>query len=123
MGVLSRYYHLFNQLFTGRRDTVNEFVTVEGHNHVPVASRGSIYFSAILPNSRLNITLHEVLHIPHLSANLISLDALHHQGVSVKSLDDGLVLSRDGKELFRAFLTGPAETVNDQPRAAVVPML
>jgi len=54
----------------------------------------------MLPNSCLNITLHEVLHIPYLGANLISLGALYCQGVSVKSSDNGLVLFREGKELF-----------------------
>jgi len=94
--------HMFTnkQHFSTYVNSVDEFVTVGGHNHVPVAGRGSVCFSAILPNGRLNITLHEVLHIPHLGVNLISLGALHCQGVSVKSSDDGLVLSREGEELF-----------------------
>jgi len=81
------------QHFSTYVNSVDEFVTVGGHNHIPVAGRGSVYFSAILPNGHLNITLHEVLYIPHLGANLISLGALYHQGVSVKSSDDGFVLS------------------------------
>jgi len=94
--------HMFTnkQYFSTYVNSVNEFVIVDRHNRVPVAGRGSICFSAILPNGRLNITLHEVLHISHLGVNLISLGALHHQGVSVKSSDDSLVLSRGGKELF-----------------------
>jgi len=87
-------------------NSINEFVTVGGHNHTPVAGQGSVCFSAVLPNGRLNITLHEVLHIPYLGVNQISLGALHHQGVSVKSSDNGLVLSREGEELFQAFFTG-----------------
>jgi len=94
--------HMFTnkQYFSMYMNSVNEFVIMGRHNHVPVAGRGSICFSAILPNGRLNITLHEVLYIPHLGANLISLGALHRQGVSVKSSDDSLVLSRGGEELF-----------------------
>ena len=105
--------HMFTnkQHFSTYVNSVNEFVTVGGHNHVPVAGRGSIHFSAILSNGHLNITLHEVLHIPYLGTNLISLGALHHQGVSVKSSDDSLVLSRGGEELFWAFLTGPTGTL------------
>ena len=105
--------HMFTnkQHFLTYVNSVDEFVTVGGHNHVPVAGRGSVRFSAILPNGRLNITLHEVLHIPHLGVNLISLGALHCQGVSVESSDNSLVLSRDGEELFHAFLTGPTGTL------------
>ena len=105
--------HMFTnkQHFSMYVNSINEFVTVGGHNHIPVAGQGSVRFSTILPNGHLNITLHEVLHIPYLGANLISLGTLHYQGVSVKSLDDGLVLSQDGKELFRASLTGPTRTL------------
>ena len=105
--------HMFTnkQHFSMYVNSINEFVTVGGHNCVPVAGQGSVCFSTILPNGHLNITLHEVLHIPHLGANLISLSALHHQGVSVKSSDDSLVLSQDGKELFRASFTGPTRTL------------
>ena len=87
--------HMFTnkQHFSMYVNSVNEFVTVGGHNRVPVAGQGSVRSSVILPNGHLNITLHKVLHIPHLGANLISLGALHHQGVSVKSSDNSLVLS------------------------------
>jgi len=58
------------------------------------------HFSTSLPNGYLNIMLHDVLHIPYLGANLVSLDTLHHQGVFVKSSNDGLVVSKDSEELF-----------------------
>jgi len=73
-----------------------------------MAGRGSINFTALLPNGHLSIILHNVLHIPHLGANLVSLGALHRQGVSVRSLDNSLVLSKDSKELFQASLTNSA---------------
>jgi len=92
-------------------ESSNEFVTVGGHNRVPVAGQGSVYFLTLLPKGYLNITLHDVLHIPHLGANLISLGALHRQGVSVKSLNNGLVLLKNGEELFRASLTGSTGTL------------
>jgi len=94
--------------FTNYAKSSNEFVTVSGCNRVPVAGRGSIHFTALLPNGRLNIILHDVLYIPHLGANLVSLGALHRQGVSVRSLDNSLVLSKDSEELFRASLTNSA---------------
>jgi len=94
--------HMFmcRKSFTNYTKFSNEFVTVGEHNQVSVAGRGSINFTALLPNGHLSIILHNVLHIPHLGANLVSLGALHHQGVSVRSLDNSLVLSKDGEELF-----------------------
>ena len=104
-------------MFTSREhfityiESSNEFVTVGGYNWVSVAGQGSVLFFAKLPNSRLNITLCDVLHIPHLGANLVSLGALHHQGISVKSFDKGLILSKDNEELFRASLMGLTGTL------------
>ena len=92
-------------------ESSDEFMTIGGHNHVPVAGQGSVYFSALLPKGYFNITLHDVLHIPYLGANLISLGALYCQGVSVKSLNNGLVLSKNSEGLFRASLTGSTGTL------------
>ena len=71
--------HMFTSCnhFTKYLESSGKFVTVGGHNHVPVVGQGSVRFSSLLPNGHLNITLHDVLHIPHLGANLISLGALH----------------------------------------------
>jgi len=95
-------FHMFmcHKSFTNYTKSSNKFVTVSGHNQVPVAGRGSINFTALLPNGCLSIILHNVLHIPHLDTNLVSLSALHCQGVSVRSLDNSLVLSKDDEELF-----------------------
>jgi len=62
-------------------------------------------------NSQLSITLRNVLHIPHLGANLVSLGALHRKGASVQSFDKRLTIFKDGEELFRAFLTGLTGTL------------
>jgi len=94
------YMFTNKQHFSTYVNSINEFVTVGGYNCVLVAGRGSVYFSTVLPNDCLNIIFHEVLHIPYLGVNLISLGALYHQGVSMKSSDDGLILSREGEKLF-----------------------
>jgi len=78
----------------------NEFITIGGCNRVSVTGQGSINFTALLPNGCLSIILYNVLYIPHHSENLVSLGALHRQGVSVRSLDNSLVLSKNGEELF-----------------------
>ena len=54
---------------------------------------------------------YNVLHIPHLDVNLVSLGILHHQGVSVKNLNNSLVLSKNGEELFRASLIDSTGTL------------
>jgi len=72
--------HMFTnkQHFSIYVNSVNEFMTVGEHNCVPVAGQGSVHFNTVLPNGHLNITLHEVLHIPYLGVNLISLGILYH---------------------------------------------
>jgi len=109
-GVTS-YMFMCCKSFTNYTKFLNEFVTIGGHNQVPVAGQGSINFTALLPNGCLSIILHDVLHIPHLGANLVSLGVLYHQGVSVRSLDNSLVLSKDGEELFQASLTNSASVL------------
>ena len=71
--------HMFTsrEHFTTYTESSNEFVMVGSYNRVSVSGRGSVLFSTKLPNGRLNITLHDVLHIPYLGANLVSLGALH----------------------------------------------
>ena len=92
-------FHMFMccKSFTNYMKSSNKFVTIGGHNWVPVAGQESINFTALLPNGCLSIILHDVLQIPHLGANLISLGALCCQRVSIRSLDNSLVLSKDSE--------------------------
>ena len=111
------YCSATSHIFTSREHFVtyvkssNEFVTVSGYNKVPIADRGSVLFSAMLPSGWLSITLQDVLHIPYLGTNLVSLGALHCKGAFVQSFDKGLAIFKDGEELFRASLTGFTETL------------
>jgi len=106
-----------SHMFTGREHFVtytessNEFVIVGSYNKVSVAGQDSVLFSVMLPSGRLSITLQDVLHIPHLGTNLVSLGTLHCKGASVQSFNKGLVIFKDGKELFRASLTGSTGTL------------
>ena len=67
--------HIFmcHKSFTNYIKSLNKFVTIGRHNQVPVAGQESINFTVLLPNGHLSIILHDILHIPYLSANLISL--------------------------------------------------
>jgi len=105
--------HMFTswEHFTTYTESSNEFVMIGSHNRVSVSGRGSVLFSTKLPDGRLNITLNDILYIPYLGANLVSLSALYRQGVSVKSFDNGLILSKDNEELFKASLTGSTGTL------------
>ena len=47
----------------------------------------------------------------NLGTNLVSLGALHCQEVSIRSLDNSLVLLKDGEELFQASLTNSASAL------------
>ena len=105
--------HMFmdQKYFISYHESTSEFITVGGQNRVPVVDRGSIKFQAVLPHGYINLTIHNVLHTPQLGANLVSLGILHRQGITVRSWDKGLVLVKDGEELFRAALTGLSGTL------------
>ncbi|KAJ3569220.1 hypothetical protein NP233_g5191 [Leucocoprinus birnbaumii] len=83
-----------------------EYVTVGGHNRVSVAGRGSVRFRARLEKGYLTVTLTDVLYVPKLGHNLVSLGALHKAGASVMSTENGLIVIHGGEELFRATLGG-----------------
>jgi len=92
-------------------ESSNEFITIGSYNKVPVAGQGLVLFSTMLPSGWLSITLQDVLHIPHLGTNLVSLGVLHHKGASVQSFNKGLAIFKDGEELFRASLIGLTGTL------------
>jgi len=97
--------------FTTYKEFSNEFIIVSSHNHVSVSGQGSVLFLTKLPDGQLNITLYNVLHIPYLGTNLVSLGALYHQGVSMKDFDNRLIFSKDNEKLFRTSLTGSTRTL------------
>jgi len=99
------------ELFITYIESFNKFVTVSSYNRVSIAGQGSVLFSAKLSSGQLNTTLCDVHYISYLGTNLVSLGALYHQGVFVQSFDKGLVLFKDGEELFRALLTGLTRTL------------
>jgi len=101
--------HMFSErhLFSSYQPlTNNEYVTVGGCNRVPVAGIGSVTLTMILPNGTSKLTLTDTLHIPTLGADLISLGVLHHKGALVQSWEKGLMISKDGEDLFTAVLGG-----------------
>ena len=72
------YMFVFGKYFTNYTKSLNGFVTVGRHNQVLVIDHGCIHSTALFPNNCFSIILYDILHIPYLSANLVSLGALHH---------------------------------------------
>jgi len=100
-------FHMFSErhLFSSYQSlTNNEYVTVGGHNRVPVASIGSATLTIILPNGTSKLILTNTLYIPTLGADLISLGVLHRKGGLVQSWEKGLMISKDREDLFTAVL-------------------
>ena len=71
-----------------------------------MAGIGSVTLTMILPDGTSKLTLTNTLHIPTLGADLISLGVLHRKGALVQSWEKGLIISKDGEDLFTAVLDG-----------------
>ena len=85
-----------------------QLMTVGGLNHTPVVGHGSVSFRAKLPSGLIIlVTLRNVLHVPFLGVNLVSLGVLQHEGASYSSQTDGVIVSLGGQELFHAVLKNP----------------
>lgn len=84
--------HMFanRQFFMLYEPLKDEYVTVGGSHKVPVKGQGVVRFRAKLHGEQLcNITLTEVLHIPALGANLVSLGTLQRAGAKLWGMDYG----------------------------------
>jgi len=106
--------HMFSKrhLFSFYQPLTNsEYVTVGGHNCVPVAGTGSVTLTMILPNGTSKLTLTDTLHVPNLGADLISLGVLHRKGALIQSWERGLMILKDGEDLFTAVLGGSTGTL------------
>ncbi len=105
--------HMFTQreCFDAYTSSDKGFVTVGGRNRVPVVGQGTVKFRAKLPQGITTVILHNVLHVPHLGANLVSLGALQRNGATIQSDDGGLIIMLKGEPLFRAVLAGETGTL------------
>jgi len=99
--------HIFSEwyLFSLYHPLTNdEYITIGGYCHVPIADIVSVTLTMILPNSTSKLTFTDIFYIPTLRANLISLGVLHYKGALVQSWEKGLIISKDGDDLFSAIL-------------------
>jgi hypothetical protein len=107
--------HMFRKhlTFTNYRPSMeNETISVENKHPLQVAGRGSIKIQFSLKNHTHTIVLHNVLHVPHLASNLISLGTLQHKGVTYHNLEGRLIVTLRGDELVRATLSRSLYHIN-----------
>ena len=92
--------------FTSYTEAYNsQLVTVSSLNYISVVSYRSVSFHAKLPSGQIIlVTLRNVLHVPSLGANLVSLGVLQCEGASYSSQNDGVIVSLGSQELFHAVL-------------------
>ncbi|KAJ8456408.1 hypothetical protein ONZ51_g12144 [Trametes cubensis] len=90
----------------------SESISVGDNGRVPVAGRGNVTLVCRLPGGHRTVTLTNVLHVPRLMTNLVSLGTLQRLGATFKSCgEDGLSVKLDHRELFRAYLSGMPRTL------------
>jgi len=73
-------WHLFSLYHLLTND---KYITVDGYHYVLIAGIGSVTLTMILSNSTSKLTFTDILHIPTLKADLISLGVLHHKDALV----------------------------------------
>jgi hypothetical protein len=87
--------HMFRQhhLFTNYRpSTEDETISVGSNFPLRVARRGSVKIKSQLANGIRTVILHDVLNVPHLATNIVSLGTLQREGAAYHSSRDGLVV-------------------------------
>ena len=101
-------WHLFSLYYPLTND---KYITVGGHHHVSVTGIRSVTLTMILSNGTSKLTFTDILHIPTLEADLISIGVFYHKGTSVQSWERGLIISKDSDDLFSAILDGLTSTL------------
>ena len=101
--------HMFSEqhlFFLYHPLTNDKYITIDGYHHVPVTGIGFVTLMMILPNGISKLTFTDTLYIPTLEADLISLSVLHYKDALVQSQEKGLIISKNGNDLFSAILGG-----------------
>ncbi len=84
----------------------HETVAVGDSRHVPIMGRGTVSFKSKLLGGYRTVILKEVLYVPQLAANLVSLGTLQRNGATFESIDNGVRVMLKDDELFRASFVG-----------------
>lgn len=97
--------------FKFKPKNTGHFITIGSHNQVSVKRRELVFFQAHINNIYHNIILNDILYLPSLRVNLISLGALQRNDITVKSLFNRLVITLSGTNLFYTFMDSNQETL------------
>ena len=103
--------HMFTEKVYFESLKSKELVTVGGHNRVPVVGWRSVRFQVLLDNAYREVILNEVLYIPQLGVNLVSLGLLQRSSSTVRSLNNGLAVVYMGEDLLHAVMDGEDGTL------------
>ena len=99
-------------LFTSYTPTSTpKSISVGDYHDIPVAGHDTICFQAQLLDGYHSIILHSALHIPKLTANLISLGTLQWQGMGFSSYQNGIMIKLGEEELFCALFVDKSDTL------------
>ena len=80
----------------------NESITIPGENRMYAVSRGNVR----LVSEEFNVTLTDVLHVPGLQCNFVSVGKAADRGATVSFGDSDAVIRRSGKIVFKANKVG-----------------
>jgi hypothetical protein len=87
-------------------------VSIGDNCSLTVAGQGTITLKTKFHNRVQTVTLHNILHVPCLAMNLVSLSKLQCEGVMFCSSSEGLVVSLNGKAVLEMVLTGALYYIN-----------
>jgi hypothetical protein len=90
----------------------DETVSIGDNRSLTVAGQGTITLKTKLLDRVQTVTLRDVLHVPRLVTNLVSLGKPQHEGATFCSSSEGLVVSLNGEVLLETVLTGALYYIN-----------
>ena len=61
----------------------HQYITIGSLNCIPIVDYRSVKFQTKLPAGILTVVLHNVIYVPSLKVNLVSLGALYREDVSI----------------------------------------
>ncbi|KAJ3563959.1 hypothetical protein NP233_g8606 [Leucocoprinus birnbaumii] len=106
--------HMFSNrdLFLSYENVKNDHISTGGSHQIAVEGRGTAkIFTHIHPEFLLTVTLENVLHVPELNANLVSLGTLQCAGATIQGIGNGISISINNEETLLATLIGSTGTL------------
>ena len=90
-------------------------VSVGDRRDIPVEGRGSVALQLASADGPRKVVLHNVLHIPRLGMNLVSLGSLQSAGATYRSVRAGISVMMNGEGLFTARLDSGLYHLDAEP--------